>query len=212
MLGAVRPKVNLRLKPWRRSQMFAAGGTIPVWLGENRDESPTAIQVSKRMNAENPYAPPRANVSDVAASSEELELAGRGIRLGAHLLDSLIASVFTVLPLLFGGLNFLEPEKTSDFSPLAGFIALAGLVAWAWITIVYVARNGQTIAKKWLDIKVVRSDGSKASLGRIFWLRNVVNGLLGIIPFYAFIDPLVIFGESRQCIHDKIADTIVVVA
>jgi uncharacterized RDD family membrane protein YckC len=164
------------------------------------------------MNAENPYAPPRANVTDVAGSSEEPELAGRGIRLGAQLLDSIIASVFTVLPLLFGGFNLLQPEKTTDFAPLAGFIALAGTVAWTWITIVYVSRNGQTIAKKWLGIKVVRSDGSKASLGRIFWLRNVVNGLLGIIPFYAFIDSLVIFGEARQCLHDKIADTIVVVA
>jgi uncharacterized RDD family membrane protein YckC len=164
------------------------------------------------MNTENPYAPPRANVSDIADNTEAQELAGRGIRLGAHLLDSLIASVFVLLPLMLGGFNLVDPEKTTSFSPLAGFIAFAGLIAWTWITILYVARNGQTIAKKWLGIKVVRSDGSKASLGRIFWLRNFVNGLLGMIPFYAFIDGLVIFGESRQCIHDKIADTIVVMA
>jgi len=74
------------------------------------------------------------------------------------------------------------------------------------------ARNGQTIAKKIVGIKVVRSDGSPASLGRIFWLRNVVNGLLGIIPLYGLIDILFIFGEQRQCLHDKIADTIVVKA
>jgi uncharacterized RDD family membrane protein YckC len=63
-----------------------------------------------------------------------------------------------------------------------------------------------------IGIKVVRSDGSKASLGRIFWLRNFVNGLLGIIPFYQLIDILFIFGDQRQCLHDKIADTIVVKA
>jgi uncharacterized RDD family membrane protein YckC len=57
---------------------------------------------------------------------------------------------------------------------------------------------------------VVRSDGSPVSLGRIFWLRNVVNILLGIIPFYSLIDSLLIFGETRQCVHDKLADTIVV--
>jgi uncharacterized RDD family membrane protein YckC len=71
-------------------------------------------------------------------------------------------------------------------------------------------RNGQSIAKKLLKIKVVRSDGSRASLGRIFWLRNVVNGLLSIIPAYGIVDVLFIFGESRQCLHDKIADTIVI--
>ena len=72
-------------------------------------------------------------------------------------------------------------------------------------------RNGQSIAKKLLSIKVVRSDGSPVSLGRLFWLRNVVN-LLGIIPLYGLIELLFIFGESRQCLHDKLADTIVVKA
>ena len=68
------------------------------------------------------------------------------------------------------------------------------------------------MAKRMLEIRVVRSDGSQASLGRIFWLRNVVNCLLGIIPLYSIIDLLFIFGERRQCIHDLIADTIVVKA
>jgi len=68
------------------------------------------------------------------------------------------------------------------------------------------------MGKRLLEIRVVRSDGSQASLGRIFWLRNVVNGLLGIIPLYAIIDVLFIFGQRRQCIHDLIADTIVVKA
>jgi uncharacterized RDD family membrane protein YckC len=63
-----------------------------------------------------------------------------------------------------------------------------------------------------LGIKVVRTDGSPASVGRIFWLRNVVNGLIGIVPLYGLVDVLFIFSESRQCLHDKIADTAVVKA
>jgi hypothetical protein len=39
-----------------------------------------------------------------------------------------------------------------------------------------------------------------------------VNGLLGIIPLYGIIDLLFIFGQRRQCIHDLIADTIVIKA
>jgi uncharacterized RDD family membrane protein YckC len=115
------------------------------------------------MNAENPYAPPRANVSDVAGSSEEPELAGRGIRLGAHLLDSLIASVFTVLPLLFGGFNFIEPEKTTNFAPLAGFFALAGLVAWAWTILTFA--HGPDHRQKWLGIRCGSPDGSRRHWG-----------------------------------------------
>jgi uncharacterized RDD family membrane protein YckC len=91
-------------------------------------------------------------------------------------------------------------------------LCLVGAIAWAWITLLLVSRYGQTMAKRLLEIKVVRSDGSQASLGRIFWLRNVVNRLLGVIPLYSLVDVLWIFGEKRQCLHDLIADTIVVKA
>jgi hypothetical protein len=40
----------------------------------------------------------------------------------------------------------------------------------------------------------------------------MVNGLLGVIPLYAIIDVLFIFGNARRCVHDYIADTIVIKA
>ena len=103
------------------------------------------------------------------------------------------------------------------FNPMAlygagSLLGLIGLIAWIWLTILFVSRNGQSIAKKMLGIKVVRRDGSPASLGRIFWLRNVVNTVLAFVPFYGLVDALLIFGEARQCVHDKIADTIVIKA
>jgi len=185
--------------------------TTPLWLGENR---PVRQQHRSRlMNTENPYAPPRAKVSDVVQDTEELELAGRAVRLGAALLDGLVVAVLVYLPLIVGGaFSSVGADGMPRFSGMAGLLALAGLAVWIYFTIVYVSRNGQSIAKKWLGIKVVRTDGSPASLGRIWWLRNVVNGLLGVIPFYGLVDALLIFSDSRQCIHDKIADTIVVVA
>jgi uncharacterized RDD family membrane protein YckC len=101
-------------------------------------------------------------------------------------------------------------ELSSGLLVLGLGFGLIGLVVWSWMTIVYVKRNGQTIGKKITGIKVVRRDGSPISLGRIFWLRNVVNALIGIIPLYSVIELLFIFGESQQCVHDKIADSIVV--
>ncbi len=163
------------------------------------------------MNSPNPYLPPRANVTDVASETEELEPASRGLRLGAALLDGVISSVFVYVP-MFAGLAITGGVRGDQMSPLVGLLVIVGFVAWLALTAVYVARNGQTIAKKLLNIKVVRTDGSKASLGRIFWLRNFVNGLLGITIIYPLIDHLFIFSESRQCLHDKIADTIVVAA
>jgi uncharacterized RDD family membrane protein YckC len=161
----------------------------------------------------NPYAPPRAVVRDIPDAIGATDPADRGTRLVAAILDSLIFGVAIFIPAVFAGIGAGATGGSEDImTPIAGLLMLIGIVMWSWITIVYVKRNGQSIAKKIMGIKVVRTDGSAASLGRMFWLRNFVNGLLGIIPLYGLIEILFIFGESRQCLHDKIADTIVVKA
>lgn len=170
------------------------------------------------MNAPNPYAPPQAAVKDIADPGAPPAHADRLTRFIAVILDAILFMAMVYLPLLLGGgIGGAYSAATGHFDlrallGIGALLAGAGLIAWIWLTVLFVNRNGQTIAKKLLGIKVVRADGSRASLGRIFWLRNVVNGLLGIIPFYGLIDALLIFGEPRQCIHDKIADTIVVKA
>jgi uncharacterized RDD family membrane protein YckC len=82
------------------------------------------------------------------------------------------------------------------------------------VTITFVSRYGQTIGKRLVGVKVVRNNGERASLGRIFWLRNVVSALPALIPvvggIYGLVDTLFIFGDSRRCIHDLIGDTKVV--
>ena len=174
------------------------------------------------MNTSNAYAPPKAAVADIRPESLGIELAGRGTRLLAAIIDGIIVVVITYAPLIISGDIRKSAEaalKSNDalafysgFLGVGGIVALAGLIIWAVITFRLVQQNGQTIAKKLLSIKVVRSDGSRASLSRIFWLRNVVNTLLSLVPFYSFVEILFIFGERRQCLHDKIADTIVVTA
>ena len=171
------------------------------------------------MSTTNPYATPGAGVGGLTA--EGVEPAGRLSRLLAWFLDGVIASLMIYVPgaivaAATGAIEQLSlPESEFDFAVFAVplFVCFMGFVAWAWITTLLVARYGQTMAKRVLDIKVVRSDGSQASLGRIFWLRNVVGiFVLSLIPLYFFIDSLLIFGERRQCVHDLVADTIVVKA
>jgi uncharacterized RDD family membrane protein YckC len=171
------------------------------------------------VSTSNPYAPPQGEVRDFSAS-DELELAGRLVRLGAAFVDAIIASLMIYVPALVvllatGAITgTYEPSAEIDVNifAIAGLLCLCGFIAWVWITALLVVRNGQTIGKRLLDIRVLRSDGSQASLGRIFWLRNVVNWFLGVIPFYGLVDLLFIFGVRQQCIHDLIADTIVVKA
>ena len=175
------------------------------------------------MNTPNAYAPPKANVADVSPG-DELTLASRLARLGAAILDGIIIGALVYTPLVVSGaMGAAMAEIMRSQNPMAfwgvffsgaGAVSLLLFIGWAVITFRLVAANGQTIAKKLVGIKVVRSDGSRATVGRIFWLRNVVNTLISMIPligsFYALIDSLFIFTERKQCLHDKIADTIVV--
>lgn len=170
------------------------------------------------MNAQtqqNPYAPPTAIVDDVSSDKPELKLAERGTRLGAYVIDSMLVAILFV-PLGYSFFKMLANGDTAGVFSFSVPFALIGGLALTTITIVLVHRNGQTIGKKLLGIKVVRSDGSRATLGRIFWLRNVVNALPSAIPYigglYFFIDSLFIVADNRQCLHDKIADTIVIQA
>ena len=167
----------------------------------------------------NPYAPPQATVADVVDPRLTNVAAERGTRLAAAILDGLIMGAMIYAPFFIGGVmgglfNAPNPQPfVMSSAMIAGLgVSAVGFAIWCWLTIMFVQRNGQSIAKKALNIKVVRTDGSPITLARIFFLRNLVNGALSIIPFYGFIDLLFIFGEQRQCLHDKIADTIVVKA
>jgi uncharacterized RDD family membrane protein YckC len=172
----------------------------------------------------NPYAPPKAEVSD-ASDTEVVEPASRGIRFGAAMLDLLVGLV-VALPVLIAivpawlsaGGDPTALSTSMSASIMGGAAALTTLLAVVWLVVnlLFIKRKPQNSGKKIVGIKVVRSDGSKASLARIFWLRNIVNALPGAIPFvgnfYGLVDHLFIFGSKRQCVHDKIADTIVVKA
>lgn len=168
----------------------------------------------------NPYAPPQAAVDDISEPESFNVPAERGARLGAAMIDSFLFIFAVYLPVIVavgataqGDLAPDEPNVPFDRIALwSTIVALVGLAVWSWFTLRFMARNSQSIAKKWLRIKVVRADGSPVSLGRLIWLRNVVIWILSLIPLFGIIDALFIFGESRQCLHDKIADTIVIKA
>jgi uncharacterized RDD family membrane protein YckC len=155
-------------------------------------------------------------------------LAERGARLLAASIDELILLAIS-LPMVFGAVPAIiamvsggtDPEllDTSDVLRVmvrgpGTIITVLALLAWCVITAWLVAANGQSIGKRMVGIKVVRTDGSRASFARIFLLRNAVNALPNLLPYvgwlYQLVDPLLIYQESRQCLHDKIADTIVV--
>jgi uncharacterized RDD family membrane protein YckC len=177
------------------------------------------------MEPANPYAAPRADVRDIETPAMGQVTAGRARRLGAALLDGVAALLLIFLPAgVVGGFNAAASglgsgvtaiNEMSGGMALAIFVGAAVLIAITWYL---VHTNGQTIGKKMLGIKVVRSDGSRASVAHIFWIRNAPFAVVGNIPFLGIgtmsflIDNLLIFRASNQCLHDQLADTIVIEA
>jgi len=175
---------------------------------------------------ENAYAPPRSTVADPASGVAEgqFQLADRGTRFGAAVVDGLLlfGTLAPAYVVVFRGMMTSGKSVTGAVALLTAlghtglWVTIGGIafLAVAMTNAVLVHRHGQSIAKRWFGIKVVRKDGSRATLGRIFWLRNFVNGLCGYIPvvgaFYGLVDLLFIFRADRRCCHDFIADTIVV--
>lgn len=163
----------------------------------------------------NRFAPPTAHVEDVAQATAG-ELAGRGTRLGAALLDAILAG------LVFWGLSLFTPLNVFDPSGRGGLLVilventLAGFIVFLVLHGYLLATRGQTIGKMLLHIRIVRSDGTKATLVRLAGLRYFVNSVLALIPvvgwLYGLVDALMIFRESRKCVHDNLADTIVIKA
>jgi uncharacterized RDD family membrane protein YckC len=172
----------------------------------------------------NNYAPPNSAVAD-PADSGDAAMASRWSRFWASFVDGLIITLpFAPSYLaahqaisalmrqrqLTAASMWIELSRTG--TPFYGGL-LVLLIVLAFVAVL-VNKNGQSIGKKLLGIKDVRSDGSRASFGRIFGLRYLVNTLLTMVPIvgglYGLVDVLMIFGSAKRCCHDYIADTIVV--
>ena len=164
----------------------------------------------------NPYAPPQAVVEDVVDPAAGIQLADRGTRLGAAMLDGLIFGLMVYLPFVLAFTLGMSGSRAGQFSSTASWIGLIlggiGFIVWMYFTVKFLGENGQSIGKRACKIKMLRTDGSVVSISRVIIGRNIINTLLGIIPLYGIIDALFIFGNARRCVHDYIADTIVIKA
>lgn len=170
--------------------------------------------------------------------SNQFVLAGRGQRLAAYFLDSLLAWIISILLvfIIFSILFFVEPNIAEELLLHLRdifYTFLMPVVLYLYIYIVFT--NGQTWGKKLLKIRVMNQDGSVCTQQHYFWKRMLPFVLLpnitsifaslffiSIIGSTAFIilsvvcalililNILMIFRKSRRCWHDDFAKTMVV--
>jgi uncharacterized RDD family membrane protein YckC len=153
-------------------------------------------------------------VQDVDADDGP-RLATRGSRFLAALIDGFFATALSLAVMLpMYGTAYFRMATASKLSVLNGLIHYTtvyyAIEGW------FLYQRSQSLGKMALSLRIVRVDGNAASFGRTFRLRLFAFGMLGFIPFagpfVGVIDCLFIFRSSRRCLHDTVADTIVVSA
>jgi len=163
----------------------------------------------------NPYAAPQGDLSEQRAP-DEAELAGRGRRFASALIDGIIMVVLAVAPIIvfFGGWANYQVAAAAGSYMLTLGSTVFGFVVYLLVNGYFLARDGQSIGKKLLGTKIVRTDGSKADFTRIVTRRLLPVHALNLIPMVgpllSVVDALFIFRASKKCIHDDIADTVVI--
>ena len=163
------------------------------------------------MSDYDPYKPPEVRVDDPITEKKDFVLARRFARLAGRIADALLY-IGVMWGFVFFGTWFLD-----DVTPvLAVFVTFTPAVALFVVNMVLLHKRGQTLGKMAVKTKIVRTNGERASLGRIFGLRMLAPGLLSAIPIigylFALADALLIFTSERRCLHDHMADTIVIEA
>lgn len=167
------------------------------------------------MSADNPYAPPEADVE--VANWHENQLASRWARLGGSLIDGLILGAgFWGAIYVFG----LMDRALDEDMAVTAFDAVL-LIGWLGLFLVLngylLATRGQTIGKVAARTRIVSfEDDRLLPLWKLMVLRYMPFYVLGYIPLIGpilgLINPLFIFKQDRRCLHDHVAGTKVIYA
>ena len=144
------------------------------------------------------------------------KVAGIGSRFIAALVDTVIIlalQVIVILALLLLARLLLGPNFDFDNPFFAWVLGLLGLVAflffWGYYILFEVAWNGQSIGKRWVGLRVIKTDGTPITLTESI-VRNLVR-LIDFLPAYYGVGVVTMFinAQARR-LGDLAAGTLVV--
>jgi len=142
------------------------------------------------------------------------ELASRPARLGAAIIDSFI-QLFILLPIL-DYTHFMDYVRDQKSPPLELTLSLMIISYLIYIGSHYyfIKKNGQTIGKKLLNIRIENNSGGVASFNTIIFRRYLFSTAISSFPAIGLIllsiDTLLIFRDNHACWHDDFAKTRVI--
>ncbi|NOR57901.1 MAG: hypothetical protein GQ474_05190 [Sulfurimonas sp.] len=154
------------------------------------------------------------NENNKEALTIEYPLASRWSRFWASMVDGILMALITTPVFYFtGGLQEVDGDIVEQSITYDVIMAIFGIFVFIILNYNFLIKNGQTIGKKILKIKIVDLD-NKLPTKNILLNRYLVYFLPGHIPvigsWLSIINILFIFGKEKRCVHDFIAKTRVV--
>ncbi|MGH3096905.1 MAG: RDD family protein [Streptosporangiales bacterium] len=136
-----------------------------------------------------------------------------GARVGQYLLDTavIVGVPFAVIYGIFTGVGAAVGGSGGAALIVVGYIValLAALGIFFWNYIWQPTKNGgQTLAMKWLGLRIVKMDGSPLTMGdtALRWLLLIVDGLVyGLVGFI-----IMQTNDRHQRLGDQVAKTLVI--
>lgn len=162
---------------------------------------------------ENPYRAPESTHAPSPIVESESNLADRGTRFVAKLLDGFIGMAITMPLMLLTGYWGRAMEQQAGAMEMILF-TLGGFVVYYLIHGYLLANKGQTVGKMLMGIRIEDyNTGQLIPMGRMVGLRDLPVMLLSVVPILnllGIVDTLFIFRKDRRCVHDLIGKTKVV--
>jgi uncharacterized RDD family membrane protein YckC len=161
----------------------------------------------------NPYETPKSNL-ETEGDAESVALASRGSRFLAAFIDGIVGAVIAV-PFWFltGMWSYIESGTAAPLTYTLG-AAVYGFVGFVLVHYYFLNKNGQTVGKKILKIRITGVDDSLKGAPHLLLKRYLPMSLVSLIPvagsILMLINVLFIFRKDRRCVHDLIAGTKVV--
>lgn len=138
--------------------------------------------------------------------------AGFLLRLLAWFLDWLIMVAGTMLVAaiiggIFGAAGLISVGKTGSLLLMQALIQIVNLAMVLSYQAYFIRKHDATPGKMALGLKLLRSDGSKLTVGRVIG-RYFAQALSAMILFIGYL--MVIFDAEKRALHDRICDTRVI--
>lgn len=148
----------------------------------------------------------------VASDNDTPRYADIGQRFGAFMLDQILIMI-AILPIAYFALSILPADEGSisqsdAIRAWAILFTASTLLQAVYFGYFLTRREGQTIGKKMMNVRVVKRDGSALTLWDAV-LRSTIGYIFAMIPFgigFAW----AAFDKQSQAWHDMVADTIVI--